>query len=141
MGSVYQGARKSEFLFHAARQFAGLAFLERFNLTVYIFYQMVVFFYGGVEYSGKERQVFLYRQILIQREASRHISDVLPYLLVILHHIKTIDHGSTGVCKEQGRENSEQRGLSGSVGAYQSEYLTFSDIEGTPFRACTLPLS
>ena len=96
---------------------------------------MIVFFYCGVEHGGKERQVFLYCQILIQGKPPRHITDVLSYLLIIIHHVHAIDHSFAGICKEQGCENTEQGGLAGSVRAYQPEYFTFFDIEGHSFQS------
>ena len=32
-----------------------------------------------MKYSGKETQVFFYREVLIQGEASRHVTYALPY--------------------------------------------------------------
>ena len=129
MGCMYQGARESEFLLHTAGELACLALLERLYLTVDVLHEVVVLLDGGVEHGGEETQVLLDRHVLIEREAARHVADVLADLLVVLHHVEPIHYGLARVGQQQGGEDAEQRGLASSVGTDESENLALLHVE------------
>ena len=51
---------------------------------------VVTLFHRCAKERGEERQVFLHRQVLIQRELTRHIAHALPHLPHLLHHIESV---------------------------------------------------
>ena len=112
---MYQRAAQRQLLLHPARQFARLPVLERLNLFVNVRDQVVIFLDSGIEHRGEEPQILLHRQILIERELSRHISNDIAYLPVVLHHVVSHHSRVSLVGEHQGGENTEKRRLPGSV--------------------------
>ena len=74
-----QCTTQSQLLLHSSRQCTCPTLLEGGNLFINGAYPLVVFFNGRMKYGGKETQVFFYREVLIQREAPRHVTYALPY--------------------------------------------------------------
>lgn len=58
---------------------------------------------------SEETQVLLYRQILIEREASGHIPYPLADSLIIFHRIQPAYRSLAFIGKQQGGKNTEQR--------------------------------
>ena len=102
LGLVDEGAAQGQLLLHAAREGTGTACAERFYLAVDVAHQVVVLADGGAEDSGEELEIFLHRQILVEREASGHIAHTATYLLVLPLHVETGHHGPSAVRPEQG---------------------------------------
>ena len=103
-----EGATEGKLLLHTARQFASLARLEFFYLLIDVLHQVVIFLNGGAEDSGKELQVLFYREVLVERELARHVTDALANLLVVSQHIQPIHRGRASIRQEEGGEDAEE---------------------------------
>lgn len=135
---MYQGARQGQFLLHAARELACPSGLERLNLAVDVGHEVVVLFDGGVEDCGEKPQVLLDREVLVEREAARHIAYEAAYLLVIAHNIEAIDSGFSAVGSQQGGQYAEERGLACAVGADDAVDVALADGEADASQSLRL---
>ena len=78
---------------------------------------------GGAEERGKEAQILLDREVLIERELAWHVSYALPHLSHLFHHIKSIylDHAAIG--QQQRAKDAVERCLARSIRPYEPEHL------------------
>ena len=85
--------------------------------------------YRGIENRGKEIQVFFYCQVLIEREFSGHITNAPSDLFIARDNIIAIHSSLSFIRNQQGRENTEKRGLSGTVRADKPEQFPSPDLK------------
>ncbi|MCU0618276.1 MAG: hypothetical protein MUD17_14510, partial [Gemmatimonadaceae bacterium] len=78
----------------------------------------------GAEDARVEREVLRHTQILIQREASRHVAELSPHGSEIAHGIEAEHLRGTGVRNHQRRHHAKERGLAGTVRTDHAEELT-----------------
>lgn len=83
-----------------------------------------------MKYGGKETQVFFYREVLIQREALRHVPYALPYRTEVGPYIRIQYPGTSLVWQQQGGQDAEQGTFSGSVGTDEAEQFSLLYAEG-----------
>ena len=124
---MYQCTRERQLLLHTSRERPGLTVFEAFYLRVDGLDTIVTFINSGAEKGGKEVQVFLDSEILIERELAWHIPHPTTYLMHLLHHIVAIYRCRACIGQQQRTEDAKHRRLAGSIGAYQSEDLTLAD--------------
>ena len=124
---MYQCTRERQLLLHTSRESPCLTVFEAFYLRVDGFDGVVAFVNSGAEKRGKEVQVLLDSEILIERELAWHIPYPTTYLTHLLHHIVAIYRRRTSIRQQQRTEDAKHRRLAGSIGAYQSEDLTLAD--------------
>ena len=76
---------------------------------------------------GKERDVFVDREIAIQAEALREVADRLRDAQMLLYRI-AIEHANRATAGlQQAAHQPDRRGLSGAIGADQAEHLAGVD--------------
>ena len=120
-------ATKSKFLLHTTGQSPRTTIAKRFYLPVDVAYQIIIFLNGGMENRSKEIQVFFYRQILIEREPSGHISYPLANSFIVLRRIQSANRSCAFIGKQQSGENTEQGCLPRTVRTDDAEKLTRLD--------------
>ena len=128
-GLMDQRTRERQLLLHAAREGTCLAVAEALYLRIDGLDAVVALVDGGAEEGGKELQVLLDGQVLIERELARHVAHPAPNVLHLAQRVVAIDRGRSLVGQQQGAENAEHRGLAGTVGTDQPEHLTLTDRE------------
>ena len=87
-----QRTAQCQLLLHTSRQSTCPSFLKGLDLLINIFNQIIVFLYRRMKYRSKKFQILFYRKVLIKREPSGHISYFGTNLLVIRHHIQSVDN-------------------------------------------------
>ena len=117
-------ATKSKFLLHTTGQSPRTTIAKRFYLPVDVAYQIIIFLNGGMENRSKEIQVFFYRQILIEREPSGHISYPLTNSFIVLRRIQSANRSCAFIGKQQSGENTEQGCLPRTVRTDDAEKFT-----------------
>ena len=128
-GLVHKGAREGELLLHAARKGTGTAVGEALYLAVDGLDGVVAVGHGGTEEGGEEVEVFPDGEVLVERELAGHIAHTATYRLHLGHHVVAVHTGLAGIGQEQGAQYAHQRGLAGTVGAYQAEHLAGLHVE------------
>ena len=83
-----------------------------------------------MEYSGEETQVFFYCEVLIQREASRHVPYALPYRTEVGPYICIQYPDTSLVWQQQGGQDAEQGTFPGSVRTDEAEQFSLLYAEG-----------
>ena len=86
-GLMHQRTRERQFLLHTPRESPCTTVLKALYLRIDGLDAIVAFLDGGAEKRGKELQVFLDGQILIERELARHIAYTAADLAHLLHHV------------------------------------------------------
>ena len=129
-----------QFLLHASGQSSGTAFAERLYLLVDILHQFIILLNGGMENSSKEVQVFFYRQVLIEGEASRHIAYATTDFFIILRYIQIAHRSISTIGKQQGGEDTEKRSLPRPVRPDNAEQLSRSNRQGNTLQRLHRPI-
>ena len=126
---MHQRTTQCQFLFHTARKSPCATIFEAFNLLINGLDGIVALVDGRAEKCGEKLQVFLDRQILIEREFSRHIAHSTTHVAHLSDHVEPIDRGRACVGQEQRTKNAKHRGLASAVGADESENLALPHAE------------
>ena len=129
-----------QFLLHTSGQSSGTAFAERLYLLVDILHQFIILLNGGMENSSKEVQVFFYRQVLIEGEASRHIAYATTNFFIILRYIQTAHRSISTIGKQQGGEDTEKRSLPRPVRPDNAEQLSGRNRQGNTLQRLHRPI-
>src|ERR1700722_1503099 len=112
-----QRATQSQFLFHASRKFPCPAVLKWFYLYVDVLDQVVILFYACSKDRREEMQVLLDGQVLVKTELTGHIADAASDLGVVFYDVEAVDYCGAFVRQQQCRQDAEDAGLAGAVGA------------------------
>ena len=97
---MHQRTRERQFLLHTPRESPCTTVLKALYLRIDGLDTIVAFLDGGAEERGKELQVFLDGQILIERELARHIAYTAADLAHLLHHVIAVYRCRTS-CRQQ----------------------------------------
>ena len=100
-GLMHQRTRERQFLLHTPRESPSTAILKPLYLRIDGLDAIVAFLDGGTEERGKEFQVFLDGQILIERELARHIAYTAANLAHLLHHVIAVYRCRTSCGQQQ----------------------------------------
>ena len=95
-----QGTAQRQLLLHTSRQSACPSFFKGLDLLINIFNQIIVFLYRRMKYRSKKFQILFYGKVLIKREPSGHISYFRTNLLIIRHHIQSVDSCRTFISQQ-----------------------------------------
>ena len=136
-----QRTAQRQLLLHPAGELPGFPLLERFDLDIYVAYQVVVFLNSRIEYGSKEVQVLFHRQILIKGKASRHIPYTPSDFLIIAHDIQPANRCRTAIRQQQGSQYPEQRRLARPIRPDQPEKLPFADMQRDILQSLNFPVS
>ena len=106
-----EGAAQGQLLLHAAGELPRQAVLERLYLPVNVRYQGVILADGGAEDGGKELQVLLHGEVLVEGELAGHVADALADGAIVPHHVPPADGSRALVRQHQGGKDAEEGGL------------------------------
>ena len=123
---MHQRTRERQLLLHTSRQRPSLTVLKTFYLRIDSLNGVITLIHRRSKECGKKLQILLYRQILIQRESSRHISYALTDVCHLLHHIETVHRCRTFISQQQRTKNAIHRRLTRSVWPDESEDLALA---------------
>ena len=116
-------------MLHSARKLSGEALFERLYLRIYFPDQPDVVVYFDPEDLCEKCDVFLYRQILVERKPARHISDNPAYLPAVANGVKAADFHISGIRQHERCRDAHHGGLSRSVRPDQPEYFALGGVE------------
>src|ERR1700722_11006400 len=129
-----QRATQSQLLFHASRKFPCPAVLKWFYLYVNVLDQVVVFFYAGAKDRREEVEVLLDGQVLVKTEFPGHVADAASDACVVFYDVEAIDGCCALVRQQECRQDAEDAGLAGAVGADEAKQLTRLDLQAYLFH-------
>src|SRR5690606_15439584 len=118
---------KRELLLHAPGEGASAAVAERFDLAIDRRDQVVVLRHRGAEDGGEEIEVLRNGEVGVEREPARHVPDPGADLPEIGHNVQAEDTRGSRIGKEERRQQTEERRLTGSVRTDDAEDLPLVD--------------
>ena len=73
----------------------------------------------------EEGEILLDSEILVEREAPRHIADVLSDFLIIFYNIPALYGSRALIRQEEGGEHTKDGGFARPIGTYKPKKLAF----------------
>src|SRR5271167_785482 len=126
---MYQRATQSQLLFHASRKFPRPAVLKWFYLYVDVFDQVVVLFYACAKDRCEEVQVLLDGKVLVKAESTGHITYTASDFGIVFYNVEVVDGGGSLVREKECRQDAEDAGLTGAVGANEAKEFAWFYIQ------------
>ncbi len=130
-GPMNQCANQSELLLHASRKFSRQtgAKLAHPRGSQQFRSALVSLFPVHAKQVGIKADVLINRQILIQAESLRHVTEVMLGAFGIANHVGACDDRTTFVRRHDSGEHTQRRGLAGAIGTHQAEDFSGTNIE------------
>ena len=134
-----KGTRERQLLFHTSGKGSGLAFFKWFYLRINILNCFIIILKSSPEEGREKIDILPDAQILIEGKLSRHITDPLTYLLVVLYYIITTYRSCSRIRQQKSGQYPEQGGLSGTIRTDKPKEFPFIDTQRYPLQGTDLP--
>ncbi len=96
--------------------------------------QHVCFAFGAARFgdtvdAAEEVDVLFHREVVVERELLRHVTDVLFDGFRLRHHIQAAHGCAAGSGQQQPAQHADGGGFARAVGSQESENLAAADVE------------